>query len=137
VAVHYEKKDINPKAVTWVGIAVGLVTICVIVALIPFLRELEVWRAREDPAPTALSRFEPGRRPPEPRLQEDPFADLIALHAEEDTVLGSYGWVDRKAGVVRIPIQEAMRIVAERGLPVRPAPPASKVGPGAGGGGQP
>jgi hypothetical protein len=136
VAVHYEKRDIDPKAVTWVGIAVGLVTLCVIVALIPFLRELEVWRAREDPAPTALSRFEPGRRPPEPRLQEDPFADLIALHAEEDTVLGSYGWVDRQAGVVRIPIREAMRIVAERGLPVRPAP-EPKGAAGAGAGGQP
>jgi hypothetical protein len=136
VAVHYEKKDINPKAVTWVGIAVGLVTIAVIVALIPFLRGLEVWRAREDPAPTALSRFEPGRRPPEPRLQEDPFADLIAQHAEEDAVLGSYGFVDRQAGVVRIPIEEAMRIVAERGLPARHAP-ESKGGPGADGGGQP
>ncbi len=136
MAVHYEKKDVNAKAVTWVGIAVGLVTIVVIVALVPFLRLLEVWRAEEDPAPTALSRFEPGRRPPEPRLQEEPFGDLAALRAEEDAVLGSYGWVSREAGVVRIPIDEAMRIVAERGLPVRHAPD-SKGEPGAGGGGQP
>jgi topoisomerase IA-like protein len=37
-------------------------------------------------------------------------------------VLESYGWVDKDKGVVRIPIEEAMRLIAERGLP--PTPPA-------------
>ena len=51
--------------------------------------------------------------PPEPRLQTAPAKDLAALRAEEDTVLGSYGWVDRGAGVVRIPIERAKKLVAE------------------------
>ncbi len=32
----------------------------------------------------------------------------------------SYGWVDQPAGVVRIPIDRAMELLAQRGLPTRP-----------------
>jgi hypothetical protein len=60
--------------------------------------------------------------PPEPRLQTNPREDLRALHAHEDEVLTTYAWVDRSAGVVRIPIDEAMKIVLKRGLPARREP---------------
>ncbi len=56
---------------------------------------------------------------PEPRLQPDPHADLLALRASEDSVLGSYAWVNRDSGTVRIPIERAMRVLAALGLPVR------------------
>jgi len=59
------------------------------------------------------------RVPPEPRLQTHPREDLLALRAREDAVLNSYGWVDKTAGVVRIPIDEAIKLTAQRGLPVR------------------
>jgi hypothetical protein len=36
--------------------------------------------------------------------------------------LSSYGWVDREAGIVRIPIDRAMDLLAERGLPARAGP---------------
>lgn len=57
--------------------------------------------------------------PPQPRLQVEPRLDLDRLHAGEEAQLHSYGWVDRNAGVVRIPIERAMDIVAQQGLPVR------------------
>jgi hypothetical protein len=57
--------------------------------------------------------------PPEPRLQEHPREDLSELRAREDEILSSYGWVDRNAGVVRIPIDAAMKLTLERGLPAR------------------
>jgi hypothetical protein len=62
------------------------------------------------------------RLPPEPRLQTDPRADLRELRAHESSVLSTYGWVDKAAGVVRIPVDEAIRITAQRGLPARAAP---------------
>jgi hypothetical protein len=40
---------------------------------------------------------------------------------QEDATLNSYAWVDRAAGIVRIPIDQAMDLVAASGLPVRPA----------------
>ena len=48
--------------------------------------------------------------PPEPRLQTNPREDLSELRASEDELLDSYGWVDKNAGVVRIPIDEAMKL---------------------------
>jgi hypothetical protein len=51
---------------------------------------------------------------------------------EQDKVLASYDWVDEKNGVVRIPIDQAMELLAQRGLPVRPeggvAQPSSPTG---------
>lgn len=64
--------------------------------------------------------------PPEPRLQTrsyDDWADMKAAHEEH---LASYAWTDRGEGVVRIPIEEAMRRVAEDGLPEFPAPPSTE-----------
>ena len=60
------------------------------------------------------------RVPPEPRLQTNPRQDLADLRAREESTLGTYGWVDKNAGVVRIPIEEAVRKTLERGLPTRP-----------------
>ena len=124
--VRYEKRDIKPGSVTKVGIAIGIVTVVVVAALVPFMRFLGSWEARKDPPGAALERHEPGRRPPEPRLQERPTADMDALRAEEDAILASYGWVDDEAGTVRIPVEAAMRIVAERGVPQQVGPPATE-----------
>ncbi len=59
------------------------------------------------------------RLPPEPRLQTDPRDDLLNLRRTQDQALHSYAWVDRNAGIVRIPIEQAMKLTAERGLPTR------------------
>jgi hypothetical protein len=61
------------------------------------------------------------RTPPEPRLEANPLVPRLRMRAEEDWVLQNYGWVDQKAGMVRIPIDRAMDLLAERGLP--PAKP--------------
>ena len=49
-----------------------------------------------------------------------PELDLAAFRAQEDAILESYAWVDKERGIVRIPVAEAMRIVAERGILVFP-----------------
>jgi hypothetical protein len=59
---------------------------------------------------------------PTPRLQlDDGNRDIADLHAREDILLDHYTWVDQSKGVVRIPIERAMQIIAEKGLPVAPA----------------
>ena len=55
--------------------------------------------------------------PPGPRLQLDPPRDLAAFRAHEETQLDSYGWVDRDQGIAHIPIAEAMKDLAARGIP--------------------
>lgn len=52
-----------------------------------------------------------------PALQAQPREDLAAYRRRKQAELETLGWQDRAAGIVRIPIEDAMRIVAERGLP--------------------
>jgi hypothetical protein len=52
-----------------------------------------------------------------PELQVSPSSDLRKSVAEEQAVLSSYGWVDRDQGIVHIPIDRAMDLLLERGLP--------------------
>ena len=52
--------------------------------------------------------------PAAPRLQPAPQVDSAAYFDEKARLLDSYGWVDREAGVARIPVAEAMRLMAER-----------------------
>jgi hypothetical protein len=54
---------------------------------------------------------------PQPPLQDDPVADLAAYHREKSAQLTSYAWIDRHQGTVRIPIDRAMDIVAQRRAP--------------------
>ncbi|HKD61529.1 MAG TPA: hypothetical protein VKB47_13795 [Terracidiphilus sp.] len=61
---------------------------------------------------------------PTPRVQtDDGNQDVADLHAREDLLLDNYTWVDRSKGTVRIPIERAMEIIAQKGLPVAPAAP--------------
>ena len=59
------------------------------------------------------------RLPPGPRLQTNPREDLRELRAADGAVLNSYGWLDKNKGIVRIPIDQAMKLTVQRGLPAR------------------
>lgn len=54
--------------------------------------------------------------PPEPRLQVDPLADRQVVLGP-DARASTYGWADKARGRARIPVDVAMRVVAERGWP--------------------
>ncbi len=58
---------------------------------------------------------------PTPRLQVNPRNDLVDYQDRENGALNSYGWIDRSKGVVRIPIEQAISLVVQRGFPVRPS----------------
>lgn len=66
-----------------------------------------------DPAPSPIPEANEPVLPPEPRLRENPPADMDALRARENAVLKSYGWVDRGAGIGRIPIERAIELAAD------------------------
>jgi len=64
-----------------------------------------------------------------PRLQISAPEDLKEFCAREAAELNSYGWLDKTAGVVRIPLHRAMELALQRGLPVRADPNHSRLGP--------
>ncbi|MFO1397012.1 MAG: hypothetical protein U1F48_08115 [Burkholderiales bacterium] len=55
----------------------------------------------------------PPRMPPAPRLQATPAQDMATYRAEKHRQLTEYAWADRDRGIVRIPIERAMAIVAQ------------------------
>jgi hypothetical protein len=65
-------------------------------------------------SPTEITKF------PEPRLERNERIEINDFRLKEEQALNSYGWVDEKAGVVRIPIERAMQLIAQRGLPTTP-----------------
>ena len=62
--------------------------------------------------------------PPVPRLQQFPRNELYTFRIEEKDRLETYGWESKAAGTVHIPIEEAMKLTVERGLPVQAVDPA-------------
>ena len=60
--------------------------------------------------------------PPEPRIQAAPSADLFRMRASEDIRINGYHWLDRKAGTVEIPIERAIELTLQRGIPPQKAP---------------
>ena len=119
--VRYEKEDINERSTFWFGFWILALMVGVSFLVKP-LYNLLVARGVETQAPAAyVAESDPAAlEPPGPRLQVTPELELAAFRAREDAILGSYAWVEKDRGVVRLPIDEAIRIVAQRGLPTFP-----------------
>ena len=112
----HEKTDI---AVKWVfGFVIALFVSGIVIQLI-VAGQLSALR-RHPTAPDPWSRI-PETRPTDkavykfPRLQVSPPADLETFREREESELHSYGWINRTAGVVRIPIERAMELVVVKG----------------------
>ncbi|MEP7307753.1 MAG: hypothetical protein ABJA98_19805 [Acidobacteriota bacterium] len=111
--------EVDVRAIFTFGLGLLLSAIVIQGMIWLLFRSFEGREATRDVPAYPLAAGQDSRLPPEPRLQTDPRGDLRDLRTHEDSVLGTYGWVDKAAGVVRIPIDEAMRITAQRGLPAR------------------
>jgi hypothetical protein len=116
----YEERDIRLRPILWAGVSLIVVTIVVLVGLWWLFDYFTERRAQVagPPVPTAPLVW-PRQLPPGPRLQTDPHRDLRELVSAENAILESYDWIDREAGIARIPISRAMELLAERGLPAR------------------
>jgi len=108
---RYEKSD-APLNIILVGLA-GLAALMIFTAVAARVALRLISGSSRGPAPAVAA------LPPSPRLQTDGMADIRALREQETETLENYGWVDRAHGVVRIPIERAMELTAERGLPAQ------------------
>ena len=71
------------------------------------------------PLASPLAETEHQQFPNVPRIEEHPSIELNELHLQENRVLSTYGWVDKSAGTIRIPIDQAIELQLKRGFPVR------------------
>jgi hypothetical protein len=119
----YEQRDANTK-----GVLSFLVVLFVVINLVL----LGTWRlfrhfAVADQPPAPPSSFSNTRQlPPEPLLQVEGRQDFQKMYASQQEKLAAYAWEDRSAGTVRIPIDRAMDLLLQKGLPVLPQAPANQ-----------
>jgi hypothetical protein len=116
---NHERYDENTKGIIKFGVALAA-SIVVVCLLMWGLFDILKWITTEEETQPPLFRGE--RLPPEPRLQgipghqNFPPEDIREFRAKENAQLNSYGWIDQQTGIVHIPIEEAKKLVVERGL---------------------
>lgn len=112
----HERRDVDVPALFTVAFLLLLSCIAIFIVVTLMMRYFKA----HEPAVTAGQANIPATRVkefPQPRLEVRPGASLAELRAAEDADLNSYGWIDRNAGTVRIPIDRAMQLLLQRGLP--------------------
>lgn len=112
-SVHFEESDFSARAIRW--FVFGLACLLAITGAICAGLLLVFLSLVPNPAQSFPSL--PEARAEMPLLQPDPNADLQRIKQHTSRRLNSYGWIDPGSGIVHIPIQSAMRILVERGMP--------------------
>ena len=112
----HERKDVD--VLSLITIALLLLLSCVIIFLV--VSGMMRYFKFHEPAMTSGQVNLPVTTAgefPKPRLEVKGPVDLAKFRAAEEADLDSYGWVDRGSGTVRIPIDRAMQLLLQRGLP--------------------
>ena len=120
----HEHSDAN----VWIIVKFGLwlaISAVVISAGMGLLFGLFVKQSEETNPEFPLAVGQEQRLPAPPRLQQFPVNELFDFRTHEAAILNNYGYVNKEAGIVRMPIAEAMRRVVESGLPARAQQPAA------------
>ncbi|MGH8165053.1 MAG: hypothetical protein ACREP1_12045 [Rhodanobacteraceae bacterium] len=114
MAPKHELRDVQAWSLALFagGLAAMIALVCLF--LIWLFGYFERLAERRDPR---LSPLAESQAPPAPRLQTRPSDDLAAMRAAEDRALGGYRWLDKEQGLVQIPIERAIDLLAEEGLP--------------------
>jgi hypothetical protein len=114
----YERSDAEPRSLVHSGAWLIAILVVVFVSMAWLFNFYGKVQSLGKPA----SPFENARvLPPAPRLQVEPRAELHAYCEQQDKLLNSYGWADEHNGVVRIPVDRAMELTLQQGLPARAA----------------
>jgi hypothetical protein len=132
--VSFEERDVNAGTIYRYLLALGLAVVAsllICVYILRFTKESAV--SGDTPPPPAREAYQK-ELPPEPRLQgfgfpgqkADPQADLRKKIQDDLEANEKLGWIDRSSGIAQIPVKDAMKIIAEKGLPGTSAPPGEE-----------
>lgn len=120
IAAGHELSDVHVAPLITFLIGLVVATAIVIVLLLGlfgyFTAKAEKRDQQNPPAPLAELR----EAPPAPHLQESPALDMHMMREQQESRLHRTEWIDEKEGIARIPIEQAMEIVAKEGPPKWP-----------------
>jgi len=128
---EFERQDLSPRNIY--AFLAGLAVACVLVAfiLLGVYNFMDRYQNAHQPPQNPLVQPAPEAHPrqvqpeailkfPQPRLEQNERSELNNFRLNEEDELDSYGWVDQKSGIVRIPIARAMQLIVQQGLPTVP-----------------
>jgi 7-keto-8-aminopelargonate synthetase-like enzyme len=133
--VSFEERDIKAGTIYAYLFALGAAVVASALICVYILRfTLNFAASTDTPPPPSREALGKDYRmmPPEPRLQgvpghqTDPQADLRKKIQEDSEANEKLEWIDRSSGIAQIPVKDAMKILAEKGLPAGPAPAVEK-----------
>lgn len=135
--VSFEQRDVQVGTIYGYLFALALAVVVSAVICVFILRFTTNFAASSDTAPPpSRAALGPHHRdiPPEPQLQgfgfpgqeADPQADLRKKTEADNEANEKFEWIDKNSGVAQIPVEDAMKIIAEKGLPPVSTPPAEK-----------
>lgn len=116
--VAHEDTDVDVATVLkfGAGLFVTVVACAIIVRIIFGVLDRQATARDPQVSPLALPA---GQLPPGPRLVLREPVELAKFRAEETATIEGYGWVDQTGGVTRIPVEEAKKLLVQRGVPAR------------------
>lgn len=111
----YELSDAHIAPVAWFTVGLFALITATMFGLRAYFSSLE------DRAQVAAAKAQEAQLdvvlPPSPRLQITPLLDLQKHAARQSELMNQYAWVDRESKKIRIPIERAMQLLGERGMP--------------------
>lgn len=123
----HESREASIKLIVLSAAGLSIVVFVVFVLMVGMF---DVLKSTENEQAHQVSPLGPATEiPPQPRIQEHPWEELQQLRAREQNTLTTYGWQNQKDGIVRIPIDRAIDIMAQKGFPTTPPGRAPAVAP--------
>jgi hypothetical protein len=113
-SLGYEPRDVR---VGWILVFAAMLAAMVVLVLPLTDWIFDTFEQSAEQRDVPASPLAAGQQPPEPRLQSQPSASLAALRRREDEALTKYRWLDREQKIVQLPVDRAIELLLERGLP--------------------
>ncbi len=104
-------REVDIRRIGLLGAGLAALVVLAAVAMWFLIVGLRAAETAADPPPPLLPEARAPAVPPGPRLQTDPAAEMAALDAAERESLEGWAWVDREAGIARVPIQVGMDLL--------------------------
>jgi hypothetical protein len=130
--VAFESADINTRTILAYMFYLALAVVAAFLISVFVFRTLTSMAVNSETPPVAARQGVGPTMPPEPMLQgipghtTDAQQDLRNKLSADEAADQKLDWIDKQAGIAQIPVEEAMKIIVTKGLPLVPAPPAEK-----------
>lgn len=109
-------REINVRGVVWSGVVLLVVAVVAHLLMWWMLKGFQRYDEKRDVRLSPIEAASPQQPPPAPLLQQNPVLDMSAMRETEDKELNQAAWIDQRQGLVRLPLQDAIDVIAARGV---------------------